>query len=70
MNFMSLVFVLIERLNFINNRLSILKDVQRKYKKNIEELIEYQKELQSFVDNFDAIFSCFWRKGVHGVKLP
>ena len=42
-----------ERLNFINNRLSILKDVQRKYKKNIEELIEYQKELQSFVDNFE-----------------
>jgi hypothetical protein len=26
--------------------------------------------LRSFVDNFDAIFSCFWRKGVHGVKLP
>ena len=42
-----------ERLNFISNRLSILKDVQRKYKKNIEELIEYQKELQSFVDNFE-----------------
>lgn len=42
-----------ERLNYINNRLSLLKDVQRKYKKNIEELIEYQKELQSFVDNFE-----------------
>lgn len=41
------------RLNFINDRLNLLKDIQRKYKKDIIELIKYQEELQSLIDNFE-----------------
>lgn len=40
-----------DRLNEINDRLNILYNVQRKYKMNIVELIEYQYELENKINN-------------------
>ena len=41
------------RLDAINMRLSVLKEVQRKYRMNIEELIDYQEKLNEMISNID-----------------
>ena len=42
-----------QRLNYINERIMAIKDVERKYRMNIEELVKYQQSLSELVDNFD-----------------
>ena len=42
-----------ERLNEINERLNTLKDVERRYKMNIEQLINYQEELAQKINAFE-----------------
>ncbi len=42
-----------DRLNEINNRLSILNDIQRKYKMNIDELLTHLSELEMTITNYD-----------------
>ena len=38
-----------KRLNTLQERIHLLEDLKKKYKRNIEELIEYQKELESLL---------------------
>lgn len=44
-----------DRLNVINERISYLHSLRNKYHKSIEELIVYQQELQSKIDDFDQV---------------
>ena len=42
-----------KRLDYINERLSVIREIERKYHMNIAELIDYQKQLEDLINNQD-----------------
>lgn len=42
-----------KRFDYINERISTIKDIERKYRMSVEQLIDYQKSLEELVNNFD-----------------
>ena len=42
-----------KRFDYINERISAIKDIERKYRMSVEQLIDYQKSLEELVNNFD-----------------